>query len=236
MASRWGPLGELKYRLVGIAGSYFIRALARCCNGELENGDIPAQVRASGRPVIYAFWHGRLIVPSYTHRNSGVGILVSRSADGEYIARVAGRLGFHPIRGSSTRGAEEGFREMLEYLRSGGDVGITPDGPTGPRYKVKKGIVYLARAAGAGIVPCGVAIDRYWQFGSWDEFRVMKPGAYVLARFGGPIFVPERSSKQRMETTRVALEEMLNALTADVESRVAEARCSRAERPRRQGE
>jgi lysophospholipid acyltransferase (LPLAT)-like uncharacterized protein len=234
--SDWGFFGEMKYRFVGVAGSLFIRTLALFCAGELENRDAPESARADGRPVLYAFWHGRLMVPVYTHRGRDVGILISRSKDGEYIARVAERLGFHAIRGSSTRGGEEGFRLMVDYLRSGRDVAITPDGPTGPKYEVKKGVTYLARAAGAAIVPCGVAIDRYWQMGSWDEFRVMKPGAYILARFGEPIVVPEHSNKFQLEDVRVKLEETLNSLTADVESRVAEARRTKRKRKRYQGE
>jgi len=234
MAER-GLFDEIKYGFVGLAGSLFIRALAAACDGELENRDAPDRARKHG-PVIYAFWHGRLMVPVFTHRGRGIGILISRSDDGEYVARVASRLGFHVIRGSSTRGGEEGFRRLLLYLESGGDVAITPDGPTGPKYRVKKGIVYLARAAGAAIVPCGVAVDRYWQMGSWDEFRVLKPGAYVLARFGEPIYVPERSNKFDLEKIRAGLENTLNALTADVESRVHQARRTRHERRRWQGE
>jgi len=230
-----GLLEETKYGLVGLAGSLVVRVLAAACDGELENRDAPARARAHG-PVIYAFWHGRLMVPVFTHRKRRIGILISQSDDGEYVARVAERLGFHVIRGSSTRGGEEGFRRLLEYLESGGDVAITPDGPTGPKYKVKKGIAYLARAAGAAIVPCGVALDRCWQMGSWDEFRVMKPGAYVLARFGEPIHVPERSNKFELEKIRAGIEDTLKSLTADVESRVHQARRTRHTRRRWQGE
>ena len=230
-----GLLDELKYGLAGVAGSLVVRALLAACDGELENRDAARRARERG-PVIYAFWHGRLMVPVFSHKRRGIGVLISQSDDGEYVARVADRLGFHVIRGSSTRGGEEGFRSLLEYLESGGDVAITPDGPTGPKYRVKKGIVYLARAAGASIVPCGVAIDRYWQMGSWDEFRVMKPGAYVLARFGEPIHVPEHFNKFELEGLRARVEDELNALTCDVESRVDDARRTRASRVRHQGE
>ena len=66
--------------------------------------------------------------------------------------------------------------------------------------------MYLARASGAVIVPVGMAVDRYKQLASWDEFRVILPGAYVLAKYGEPIAVPERSSKQDMEVIRQELE------------------------------
>lgn len=234
--SRWGFFGEIKYALAGAFGSKLLRSAHLWADGELENVDIPSRVRASGHPVIYAFWHGRLMVPSWTHRDRGVGILISRSADGEYVARMAEKLGFHVIRGSSTRGGEEGFRLMLDCLRSGRDVAVTPDGPVGPRYEVKKGMIYLARASGAAIVPVGIGISRYKQLASWDEFRVPLPGTYVLAHFGEPVWVGERSNKYDMEEMRVNLEVMLNDLTADCERRVHEAGRTRRERVRLQGE
>lgn len=230
------PLDELKYRFVGLAGSLLVRALGASCDGELENREIPSRIRASGRPVIYAVWHGRLMAPVWTHRNRSLGLLVSRSADGEYLARVATKLGFHVIRGSSTRGGEEGFRLLLDELRAGRDVAITPDGPTGPRHEAKKGIVYLARVSGAAIVPTGLAIDRYHQFPSWDHFRVMLPGAYILARFGQPLLIPEKSSKHDLENYRLLLQDSLNSITADCESRVRSARQTRHLRPRYQVE
>ena len=227
---------ELLYRFVGVAGKAFINVMRILVDGELENREAADRVRAQGRRVIYAFWHGRILVPIWTHRDSNIGILVSQGRDGEYVARIADKLGFHVIRGSTTRGAEEGFRMLLSALEQGHDVAITPDGPTGPRYQVKKGIVYLARASGAAILPVGIAADRYRQLASWDEFRVLLPGAYALARYGDPIIVPEHANKFDMEDIRAGLETTLNALTADVESRVHSARTTRHARTRYQGE
>jgi hypothetical protein len=232
----WGVAGEAKFRLAGLVAKVFYRALILTTDGELENREAAARARAGGRPIVYAFWHGRLMVPVWTHRGRGIGILISRSRDGEYVARVAQGFGFHVIRGSSSRGAEAGFRALVAELEGGRDVAITPDGPRGPRYEVKKGLIYLARAANAAIIPVGIAIDRYRQLGSWDEFRVMKPFCYILARYGEAITVPERANKFEMEDLRLKVEEDLKALTADVEARVAEARRTKRERTRFQGE
>ena len=227
---------ELLYRTVGSAGKAFVHLMRVFVDGELENREAADRVRARGRRVIYAFWHGRLLVPIWTHRGSRIGILISQSRDGEYVARIADKLGFHVIRGSTTRGAEGGFRTLLSAIQEGYDVAITPDGPTGPKYQVKKGIVHLARASGAAILPVGIAADRYKQLASWDEFRVLLPGAYALARYGDPIIVPEHANKFDMEDIRAGLENTLNALTADVESRVHSARMTRHARTRYQGE
>ena len=232
----FGPLEELKYRIVGALARPIVFGLCALADGELENREVAHRLHAEGRRIIYAFWHGRMLVPVWTHRNSSVGILVSGSRDGEYGARAAKALGFHVVRGSSTHNAEEGFRALLRALEEGYDVAVTPDGPTGPKYEVKKGIIYLARAAGAAILPVGIAIDKYRQLGSWDEFRIFLPGSYILGRYGEPLMVPEHSSKLEMEAMRRRLEDELDALTRDVEARVAEAARTRHTRPRRQGE
>ena len=232
----FGPAAELKYRLVGLLGKALLRLLTLTTDGELENRTAADRARAAGHPVIYAFWHGMLMTPTWTHRGRGIGILISRSADGEYVARVADRMGFHVIRGSSTRGGEEGFALLLDTLRGGRDVAITPDGPTGPPHKVKKGLVYLARAANAAIVPVGMAVDRCRRLASWDEFCVMMPGAYVLAKYGEPIYVPERANKFALEDIRAEVEKTLNDLTADCEARVGEARRTKHARERHHGE
>lgn len=228
---------EVKYRLAGSLGKALINTIAFFCDGELENRDAAARARSAGHPVIYAVWHGQITIPAWTHKNRGIGILVSQSRDGEYVARVVSKLGFHIIRGSSTRGAEEGFGLLVEALQSGRDIAITPDGPKGPRHEVKKGLVYLARAANAAIIPVGIGLDRYKEFASsWDKFRVMLPTAYVLARYGEPIYVPERSNKFQMEDIRLQVQESLNALTVDCDSRVADARRTKRSRVRYKGE
>lgn len=234
--SERGLAAELKYRLVGILGTFFYRLLTLTTDGELENREVAARAREDGHPIIYAVWHGRLMIPVWTHRNRGLGLLISRSGDGEYVARIAERFGFHVIRGSSSRGAEEGFRLLIDALVGGRDVAITPDGPRGPRHEVKRGLVYLARASNAAIIPVGIAVDRFKMLNSWDKFRVMLPFAYVLARYGEPIYVPEHSNKFEMEAIRQQVEASLKAVTADCESRVAEARRTRKDRVRYQGE
>src|SRR5208282_3518216 len=82
--------------------------------------------------AIYVFWHQRLLAFAYTHARFGARVLISQSRDGEIIARIAERLGFVAVRGSSRRGGSEAVRALLEEADSGYDFGITPDGPRGP--------------------------------------------------------------------------------------------------------
>ena len=78
-------------------------------------------------------------------KGSGAKVLISRHRDGEFIARVIRYFGLGTIRGSYGKRSVSQVREMLAELKEGTDIAITPDGPKGPRYQMKQGIVELAR-------------------------------------------------------------------------------------------
>ncbi len=159
-----------------------------------------------GERCIFACWHARLLPLMLTHRGRSIAVLVSRHRDGELIARIIARLGFLAGRGSSTRGGEEGIREMLHHAEEGRLLGITPDGPRGPAEQAKPGIVYLASRTGFPVIPIATASSRTWTFDSWDRFRVPKPFARVAIVYGAPIMVPPRLAEDEIEVWRVRIE------------------------------
>ncbi len=109
--------------------------------------------------LIFCFWHGRLLMMPFAYRGGRGKVIVSRHRDGEFIARVIKyfnlinhfRVGF--IRGSHGKGGISTSREILKTLKEGLDVAVTPDGPRGPRYVVKKGILEIARLSGKPLIP-----------------------------------------------------------------------------------
>lgn len=133
------------------------------------------QAEAAGA-FIYAFWHQRQVFFTWTHRGSLATVLVSRSRDGEMIARTMTLSGINAARGSSSRGGAAAAKELIEELAAGRRVGITPDGPKGPARKVKPGVVALARLSGAPILPLACATSRRLVLRkSWDKFHVPLP-------------------------------------------------------------
>jgi lysophospholipid acyltransferase (LPLAT)-like uncharacterized protein len=106
-----------------------------------------------GENVIVCFWHGRLLMMPFANKRGKGKVLISRHRDGEFIARVMGYFHLGAIRGSYRKGTVSSLREIIHDLRDGFDVAITPDGPKGPRFKVKGGIVELAKLTGKPIVP-----------------------------------------------------------------------------------
>ena len=176
---------------------------------------------AAGTPVIYVVWHARLLVLPYLYRDRGFRVLISRSRDGEMIARVVRRFGFVAVRGSSSRGGAEGLRALARALREGHSVVVVPDGPRGPSETVKPGVVALARLTAAPVVPLALGASSEWRTRSWDGFRVPKPFARCVVRFGDPVRVARPAGRRADPSPRKEIEAALREVTwrADEEAR-----------------
>jgi len=137
-----------------------------------------------GGNVIFSTWHDQLLLipPGYTR--PGARVLISPSKDGELIARTIAFFSLGAVRGSSSRGGREAFRELVGFAREPVDLGITPDGPRGPRHKVKTGVVQLARVTGRPIVPLAFACSHGHRFKSWDRFLLPYPRGRAVYYFG----------------------------------------------------
>ena len=109
---------------------------------------------------IIAFWHAHLLLMLHSRYRKPIAALISQSKDGELIARVFDWYGVQSARGSSTRGATAGMREMIRAARGGSNLAFTPDGPKGPPRVVKDGVVYAAQATGLPISPIAFAAKK----------------------------------------------------------------------------
>jgi len=195
--------------------------LTRTLRVEID-GIAPVEERwRRGERVILTFWHGRLLGMAIAARITGarVCILVSRHRDGEIAARVLRHWGVETVRGSTTRGAVAGFRRLVLAHRGGFDVGVVPDGPRGPRHVAQPGVVFLAKATGAAVVPVSYAADRVWRLNSWDRMVIPKPFARVLINAGEPLTLQRDADDATVEALRARIEAVLNELTERAECR-----------------
>jgi lysophospholipid acyltransferase (LPLAT)-like uncharacterized protein len=117
------------------------------------DGESAHEIWDRGENSIVCFWHGRLLMMPFANRRGKGKVLISRHRDGEFIARIIKYFGLDSIRGSYRKGSVSSLREIISDLKKGFDVGITPDGPKGPRYVVKNGIIELGRLTGKTIIP-----------------------------------------------------------------------------------
>jgi tetraacyldisaccharide 4'-kinase len=178
------------------------------------------------KPVIFAFWHGRMIImPPVYHKVCGkegkdAWIMVSRHWDGELIARTVKPFRILSARGSTTRGGREALHALIERARQGHTIGITPDGPKGPRYTVQPGVVRIAQVTGTPIVPLTWAARPRWIASSWDRFQIPLPFARVSVVFDEPFYVPDNGSEEALAACRARLEKRLGQVTDRMEAEV----------------
>lgn len=173
-----------------------------------------------GERVILAFWHEQLVLVPFAYRGPRVCIMVSRHRDGELISRAVRPLGIETVRGSSTRGWSGGLKGLLRAHRTGADLAFAADGPRGPRRVAKSGVIQMARATGASIVPVAAAARWHRRLGSWDRLVVPLPGSPVVYVAGEALSVPADAGPADLESARAALERELERVTAAAEAAV----------------
>lgn len=137
-------------------------------------------------PVAIVLWHNRLFLAAEIVRRFRVGrpayALVSASQDGAWLTAFFSLVGLRTVRGSSSRLGREAANALVETLRTGHDIGVTPDGPRGPCYEVKPGSVIVARRTKAPMLLVGGEFHSAWRLGSWDRFYVPRPFSRVRMR------------------------------------------------------
>ena len=153
-----------------------------------------------GRPAVVAFWHETLpMIPPLllcARRRMpevaamGAHVLVSRHRDGRFVGAVVRRYGVGLVHASTSRGGVAGLRTMLRLLAAGDIVGVTPDGPRGPRRVAAPGVAQLAALSGRPVLPCAGRTTRQRLLGSWDRMRLPLPFGRGVLVCGPPMTVP----------------------------------------------
>jgi lysophospholipid acyltransferase (LPLAT)-like uncharacterized protein len=201
-------------RILSFIGWVVLSLWSRTLRMQFVNKEIPDRLAAEGKNVIYAFWHGRQFMLFHTHRNSGVVIPASESRDGEIQAGILKRFGFDVVRGSSKRKGDRALLGLVSGLRKGKDLAIGVDGPRGPLYEAKQGVVYLAGKLDTQIVPVTTSARSFWVLEKiWDRYLLPKPFTRGVVMYGEPIIV-NGISEEELERKRKELEAALNRLMA----------------------
>jgi len=153
-------------------------------------------------------------------RHLKVHMLISGHGDGRAISDVIRYTDIRTVEGSTNQGGSRALRALVQYLRAGEYVGITPDGPNGPAMRATAGVITIARLGNAPIMPYTYATSRRRILDSWDRFHVPLPFGRGVFIWGEPIHIPADLSEAESEAWRALLEERLNALTAEADRRV----------------
>jgi hypothetical protein len=172
------------------------------------------------KPVIYSFWHRAVFPATWMWRKQKIAVMVSRSFDGEYIARIIERFGFGAVRGSSSRGGATALLGMKNVLDQGESVAFTIDGPRGPKYVAKPGPVRLSKVSGVPMGTFYVALSSAWVLKTWDDFMIPKPFSRALVRLSRKTVVPADADDAQLSEHLSQLQAALERVTRFAEENV----------------
>ena len=199
------------------AGAWLLRVLGSTWRVRVRHDEELRRLRAAGQPIVFALWHGQLLPLLYHHRREGVVVMISEHADGELVARVAERLGFRTVRGSTSRGAARALLEAARVVQEGHDLAITPDGPRGPAKSVAPGVAVLAQRTGAPVIGAAAHARSAWRLKSWDSFLIPRPFARVDVAYSDAVTIAAANAReaaaetQRMQELMAVAEERASA-------------------------
>ena len=212
------PIGAIAFRLLGAT---------------LKFEDIGAPgTHADDHPEtrVYCLWHRSLLSIAHHFRKRRIAILISPSFDGELIAAMIHRVGYTPVRGSSSRGGAAGLLGMQRALEATNEArcdyaAFTSDGPRGPVYHAKPGGVKLAQQVGGGVGIFYAAPDRAWTLKSWDGFLIPKPFSTIVIGWQPPVPVSVAAEENDgIEASRLTVERALERARREVEEYIARKR------------
>lgn len=206
-------MAKIRIKNAGKIIAWLMRGIGATLRFEVEDQSGAFDPTRTGR--IWAFWHNRMFLIPWLHDHwfahvPGT-ILTSPSGDGQIIADVCESFGFSAARGSSSK-PQQGMSALIALtskVREGFDVGITPDGPRGPCYRLQPGIVKLAQISGGVIMPVHLHYSRSIKFKTWDRFELPLPFARVKITFAPVITVPRRIDEAGFEEIRIGLEKSM---------------------------
>ncbi len=207
---------RLLTKVIVVVAVTLTRLLFKTCRlrAVTQGADTNPYESTSERRYLYCLWHDQILMMVFGGRPKNMAGLVSGHQDGSYLADAMKLIGIAAVRGSSKRGGSRAMGELLQRVRDF-HVAITPDGPRGPRRKIKTGIVFLASHSGRAIIPGVYACRRGWRIrGSWTDMMIPWPFTEIHARGGPPFFVPPGLDRDELERYVERLEQEMARLEA----------------------
>ena len=191
------------------------------CKVTFINEAVYREYASNDTPVVVGTWHRAAIYFLYFFGHFHPMIMVSQSKDGEILAHYTSAMGAIPARGSSSRGGKEALKQMRHHLNGGGKACATVlDGPRGPAYVAKKGMIVLAKQTGSPLIPAIWSANRTITLrNSWDKMILPLPWSRISIAFGDPIHIPRETTSEELEHYRHLVQEQLNTMMAVVDRR-----------------
>lgn len=204
----------LKARVFGLLLSLLTRFIFKSSRKVYVGAEHIQKLMDDQQNFILVSWHNRNILAVFGYLSQAkegrrFAPLASASKDGTIATICMEHLGVECIRGSSSRGGTQALRAMIKRARAGDDLGITPDGPRGPKYELQKGVITTAKMTGLPLLPVAYFAKNKKILNSWDGMIVPRPFTKLQYVYGEPIHIPRKASEEELEEWRVKVEAAL---------------------------
>ena len=208
-------------KLIGFIFYFITKLISHSIRWEYFEESKKSKIFDNKHKYIFCCWHNKLFLgPHLLPRNRVINALQSSHSDGMITSLAFQYLGMNIILGSSKKGGMQAFRKMVKRLQLGESIAITPDGPRGPKEKVKEGIIKLAQITSTPIIPLVWATKKFKIIDSWDNFVLPYPFSKGIYSFGKPIYIEKKIDINKFELERQNLENEIIRLTRILENKI----------------
>ncbi len=213
---RLTPARMFVYRLAVYLGAFILEVLWRTSRLKIVGLERLETLLQEQGAVVPVFWHQHLLMAARfmcSNRIKGMkpGFMISPSVDGQAPTMLAELYGAHVVRGSGSYTGVRAVRGVYNAIvKEGISPTITPDGPRGPRFKMKPGAIFTAQISGKAVVPIAYAASPAKLLRTWDKFVIPAPFARLRIAIGEPYFPPKRMSDEEMAAAQEELERRLH--------------------------
>ena len=196
--------------ILGFFTFLYIRAVNLTSSIHFENESIPRQFWNDDNPFILAFWHSQLMMIGFSwKKNNNINILASGHSDGRFGAIVGRYFNLNNIQ-TSKKNKSISLKFIFKLLNDNNYIGITPDGPRGPKEIVSEGIIKIAKKSKVPIIPIGFWSSKNFKLKSWDSFLITLPFSKCSFVWNKPLEIPYNIQENQIQHYQKLLQEKIN--------------------------
>ena len=196
--------------ILGFLTFLYIRTVNLTSSIQFENESIPRQFWNDDKPFILAFWHSQLMMIGFSwKKHNNINILASGHSDGRFGAIVGKYFNLNNIQ-TSKKNKSISLKTIFKLLNDNNYIGITPDGPRGPKEIVSEGIIKIAKKTKIPIIPIGFWSSKNFKLKSWDSFLITLPFSKCSFVWNKPLEIPYNIQENQIQHYQKLLQEKIN--------------------------
>lgn len=211
---------KFKVNIFAFLGYCFLFLLCKSLRIKVIGEENLIKIQHQKKACILITWHGLMYCAVYCLRNRNIYGIVSPSSDGDFFAKFFSNFGWQVLRGSSRKGGISALKNSLKILRENKILAVTPDGPIGPVFELKEGVIYLSSRTHTSIIPVGMVFNFKKTFNTWDKAQIPYPFSKAILIFGDEIFIPENINTNQCEDYKNIVKNALDEVIKKAEKKL----------------